>query len=193
MANQVDIVDHMLNKNDKNNGKFIGLAGGYNRYIYGGDVTSEATPQAAAAAVAAVVNDPAAGPPKPVVFVSTFSLVNKVISGTDVENADYNLVATEYDLVAQEIINYIDNSINNIDAINKYSKKSFSPFLNKNNTTIIFLSIIKSPKKIIDDKENDISIINYEIYKYCTNNGIIYISLEELKNDENFFDKDLHP
>jgi len=61
MANQVDIVDHMLNKNASNNGVSIGLKGGYNRYIYGGDVTGDATPQAAAAAVAAVVNDPAAG------------------------------------------------------------------------------------------------------------------------------------
>ena len=87
----------------------------------------------------------------------------------------------------KEIINFIDNSINNIDAINKYSKKSFSPFLNKNNTiknTLIkfktdLLKIDFTKFKITDfAKVGNILKCFYELYENVDCLNALYYSID---------------
>jgi len=87
----------------------------------------------------------------------------------------------------KEIIYFIDNSINNIDAINKYSKKSFSNFITKNNTiknTLItfktdLLKIDFTKFKITDfAKVGNILKCFYELYENVDYQNALYYSID---------------
>jgi len=87
----------------------------------------------------------------------------------------------------KQIIYFINNSINNIDAINKYSKKSFSKFLAKNNTiknTLIqfktdLLKIDFAKFKITDfAKVGNILKCFYELYENVEYQNALYYSID---------------
>ena len=87
----------------------------------------------------------------------------------------------------KEIIYFIDASINNIDDINKYSKKSFSNFINKNNTvknTLItfktdLLKIDFTKFKITDfAKVGNILKCFYELYENVDYQNALYYSID---------------
>jgi lysophospholipase L1-like esterase len=60
------------------------------------------------------------------------------------------------------------------------------------NVKIIFLSIIKSPKKRIEKKVDNINYINNKIKYLCKNNNSVYLNInKELKNI-NFYKKDMN-
>ena len=87
----------------------------------------------------------------------------------------------------KQIIYFIDNSINNIDAINKYSKKSFSNFLNKNNNIKNILINFKTDLLKIDftkfkitdfAKVGNILKCFYELYDNVDYQNALYYSID---------------
>lgn len=87
----------------------------------------------------------------------------------------------------KEIIYFIDNSINNIEGINKYSKKSFSSFINRNNTIKNTLIIFKTDLLKIDftkfkitdfAKVGQILKCFYELYENVDYQNALYYSID---------------
>ena len=75
--------------------------------------------------------------------------------------------------------------IKNIKKFLLYAKKMF-----KDKTKIVYLSLLKSPKKYILGHENLIDYINYNILLFCNKHNFIYIELNFLLNAKNDYLKD---
>jgi len=87
----------------------------------------------------------------------------------------------------KQIIYFIDNSISNIQTINTYSKKSFSNFINKNNTIKNTLIIFKTDLLKIDfvkfkitdfAKVGQILKCFYELYENADYQNALYYSID---------------
>ena len=81
----------------------------------------------------------------------------------------------------------IKEIINNITIFIKMIK-----YIYGTKTKLIILSIIASPKKIIENKRLIINYINKELNRICYNNNVYFISLNKILNNKVYFDKDLN-
>jgi len=75
--------------------------------------------------------------------------------------------------------------IKNIKKFLLYAKKMF-----EGKTKLVYLSLLKSPKKYIIGHENYIDYINYNILLFCKKHNFIYIELNFLLNAKNDYLKD---
>jgi len=75
--------------------------------------------------------------------------------------------------------------INNIKKFLLYTKEIF-----EHKTKIVYLSLLKSPKKYIIMHENLIDYINYNILLFCIKHNFIYVELNFLLNARNDYLKD---
>ena len=78
-----------------------------------------------------------------------------------------------------------NNVIKNIKKFFLYAKRMF-----EDKTKIVYLSLLKSPKKYIIGHENLIDYINYNIFLFCKKHNFIYIELNFLLSAKNDYLKD---
>ena len=62
----------------------------------------------------------------------------------------------------------------------------------KNKIKIIFISLIKSPKKRLDNKLEEIDYINNYIKKLCKNKRSMYVNINKELNNIEYYKKDLN-